>query len=222
MQEGGLYLFKSLACSNTVYYETLEHTKLFLQLANKYLKDYIYIHEYMLCKDGWVFVGRLKSKARIVEAYDQKRIKNKKTPQTLPVWKIISEQIRLFIGEYVTKYNNSTGREGSLIKRSYERYYFDTVQETKQVIRKIRRRVVGLQQAKKMYRAKKGHYRIPKKLGKGGIFLSSRRKNKRGVDLRNLLDLSVFQRFRKKVLAKVVKRTVKYTYQAHKTPIPDS
>lgn len=224
MRAGGLYIFKSIACSNTVYYESLEHTKIFLELANQHLKAYLYIHEYMLCKDGWVFMGRLKSETQIQNAYAMKRKRNKKLPKKLPVWKIISEQIRLFIAKYVTKYNKFTGREGTLVKQSYQRYYFETKREAKRIIQRIRRRVVGLQQGKKMYRAKKGHYRIPNELGKGSIFLSSRRE-KRWKRVKkeggNLSEFPLFQGLTTKVLTKKIKKYIRQTKQAHNTPIPD-
>lgn len=221
MKAGGLYLFRSMACSNTVYYEQLTDAQEFLKLAQQHLKEYLYIHEYMLCKDGWIFVARLKSKEQILKAYDTKRARKKKLPKQLEVWKIISEQMRLFISNYVTKYNDVSGREGCLVKRPYQRYFFETVQEAKRMIRRIRRRVVGLAQEKKMYRAKKGHYRIPKKLGKGGIYLSSKRKKGERGRLRNSLELSILQEFTKKVTPKIMKKHLRLTLKAHNTPIPD-
>lgn len=225
MHPGALYFFKSVACSNTVYFEDIEHTKIFLELANQHLKDYILIHEYMLCKDGWVFVGRLKSEEQIQKSYAKKRERHNKPAKKEAVWKIISEQMRLFIGGYVTKYNASTRREGGLVKRSYERYFFETKREALGIIKRLRRRIVGLQQARKRYRAKKGHYRIPKKFGKGGIYLSSRRDKRRdgkSGDVKNMLDLTVFQHFRKEVLTKRIKKLIKFTKSAHNIPIPDS
>lgn len=221
MEARALYVFKSVACSNTVYYENLDHAKFFLELAQQHLKGYIVIHEYMLCKDGWLFLGRLKSEKQIQAAYAKKRKKYNKLPKTLPVWKIVSEQMRLFIGGYVTRYNGSTGREGSLVKRPYERYLFETKESALRMINRVRRRLVGLQQGKKMYRAKKGHYRIPKKLGKGGIYLSSRRSKRKNGGGRDVLDCSVFQLLSSKVLTKVIEKCVKYTKSAHKLKIPD-
>lgn len=221
MRAGCLYMFKSIACSNTVYFEALDNTKSFLQIANQHLKEYLHIHEYMLCKDGWVFIARLKSKENIQMAYAKKRKKYKKPPKEIAVWKIISEQVRLFIAKYVTHYNAITKREGVLVKRPYERYYFETLSEAKRVIKRIRRRLVGLQQGKKMYRAKKGHYRIPKKLGKGGIYLSSKRRRRVEGELRNELELSVFQRVKRKVLTKSIEKRIKFTLNTHQPPIPD-
>lgn len=221
MKAGALYLFKSSACSNTVYFEELDHAKVFLDLAQQHFKGFLYIHEYMLTKDGWLILARLKSKKDILQAYTTKCKKYNNLPKELPIWKIISEQVRLFIANYVTKYNASTKREGGLVRRPYERYYFDTVQEAMKMIKRIRRRVVGLEQGKKMYRAKKGHYRIPKKQGKGAIYLSSKRRKKKDGRLQDLIDLSVFQRLRTKLLAKKLSPLVKHTKYAHNTPIPD-
>lgn len=221
MQAGCLYLFKSVACSNTVYFEQLSDTQDLLRLAQQHLKDYLYVHEYMLCKDGWIFVARLKSNKQIQSAYAKKRARKGKKPKSLAVWEIVSEQMRLFIGGYVRLYNKSTEREGSLVKRPYERYYFEHVQDAKRMIRKIRRRVVGLQQMNKKYRAKKGHYRIPNKLGKGTIYLSSRRRKVRGGEVREELDLSLFQRVTNRLLTKKMKKTIKRTKSKHITPIPD-
>lgn len=223
MQAGGLYFFKSSACSNTVYFEELDHAKIFLHLAKQQLKGFLYIHEFMLCKDGWGFLARLKSEKNIQKAYRNRCRKYGKLPKELPAWKIISEQMRMFLSEYVTKFNRDTGREGVLVKRPYERYYFETVKEAKRMIKRIRRRLVGLHQGKKMYRAKKGHYRIPKKLGAGGIYMSSKRRKKRGAGKeRNVLDIAVFQQLKSKVLLKVIKKKIQYTFVAHSTPPPDS
>lgn len=223
MQAGCLYMFKSIACSNTVYYEELTDAETFLRLAQQHLKDYLYIHEYMLCKDGWVFLARLKTRNQIQRAYAKKRERYCKPQKEMSSWKIISEQMRLFIGSYVSTYNDRTGREGTLVKRPYERYFFETVQEGLDMIRRIRRRIIGLQQGKKMYRAKKGHYRISKKMGKGSIYLSSRRKRKRGRkgEVRNVLYLSVFQQLKSKVLAKKMSKLINQTKSTHKPPIPD-
>lgn len=221
MHGGGTYLFKSVACSNTVYFEQHMDTRTFLQLANQHLKGFLKIHEYMLTKDGWIFVAKLKSDKAIQEAYAKKRKKYKKLQKEQASWKIISEQIRLFIGGYVTCYNQRTGREGTLVKRPYERYYFDTKKEAMRIIKRIRRRTIGMQQGKKMYRAKKGHYRIPKKYGKGGIFLSSRRKRRRKSQVGNMLDLSVFQLLNKKVATKMIEKAIPQTKSTHNTPIPD-
>lgn len=217
------YLFKSIACSNTVYFEKLDHAKNFLELARQHLKGYLYIHEYMICKDGWVFVARLRSEEQIKRAYDSKRQRKGKSPKELPTWKIISEQIRLFISGYVGQYNEQTGREGTLVKRTYERYYFERKKEALRMIKRIRRRVVGMQQGKKMYRAKKGHYRIPKQLGKGGIYMSSKRDwRKKGgkKKIKKMLDTSVFQLFTNKVVTKKIKKLVQSTIKAHSPPIP--
>lgn len=215
------YLFRSLACSNTVYFETLDDAKTFLLLAQQKLGAYMIIHEYMLSKDGWCFVTRLQSDEKIQSAYAKKRKKYKKSTNVLPTWKIVSEQVRLFLSEYVTKYNHRTGRKGSLVRRNYERYIFDTKREAMRTIKRIRRRVVGMGQPKKMYRAKKGHYRIPKKLGRGDIYLSSKRRKGRGGRVSDLLDCSVFQRLTNKVLAKRIRMAVTFTKKCHNTPIPD-
>lgn len=215
------YLFRSIACSNTVYYETLADAKAFLALAQQHLGGYMTIHEYMLSKDGWCFVCRLYSDKKIQKAYAKKRKKYNKAPKELATWRIISEQVRLFLSAYVPDYNQRTGRKGTLVSRSYERFIFDTKREAMRMIKRIRRRVVGMGQPKKKYRAKKGHYRIPKNLGKGAIYLSSRRKKRWDGKIKNLLEFPLFQRLTNKVLAQKLKKTVKRTKKAHNTPIPD-
>lgn len=221
MQARSLYLFKSVACSNTVYYEELEHTKIFLGLAQKHLNEFLTIHEYMLTKDGWMFLARLKSKNQILKAYANKRKKLNKSPKDIPVWQIVSEQIRLFLSSYVTKYNNSTGREGVLVKRPYQRFYFESKQEAMSIIQRIRRRVIGIQQTNKKYRAKRGHYRIPKTLGKGSIYLSSGRSKRGAGKVWNRLELTVIQLLKSKVLAEMLNKAVKQTKTLHNSPIPD-
>lgn len=225
MKGGGLYMFVGKACSNTAYFETLEDAKLFLQLAQEKLKNYLYIHEYMLNEDGWCFIARLKSKDQILSTYLGKHGSKLDTDEAIELWRIISERMRLFLCEYVVKYNQRTGREGGLVKRSYERYYFETVSEAKQQIRRMRRRKIGLQQTMKKYRAKRGHYSIPKKQGCGTIYLSSRRKKKwvdRGCEgLREMTEGAVFQLFSSEVVPSILKVMLKDTIKSHQTPIPD-
>lgn len=217
MKAGGLYLFQGSACSNTLYFESLDDAKLFLKLANKKLKKYLYIHEFMLNQDGWVLLARLKSKTKIQQAFSKD---NKDSSAS--VWKIISEMMRQFISEYVVKYNRRTGREGGLVRRNYERFFFETVKEAKRTIRKIRKRQVGLQQSLKKYRPSRGQYRISKKMGSGSIFLSSRRRNWKRGELRNSSELTVFQIVNPKVARLKLKKHISNTLSLHRTPPPDS
>lgn len=164
VEANGFYVFSGRSNANSCFIERLSHAKVFLIYANYFLKEYLTIHEYLINKDGWTMIVKIKSKNTILHFTNQ---------TTHHIWKIISERVRLFISTFVRVTNKSKGRTGSLVHSEYERYYFDTLKESKEFIDKIRTQQIKFY-SKKKYRGLKTHYKVPKKLGKGSIFLCSR------------------------------------------------
>jgi len=123
------------------------------------------VYDYIINRDGWML---------LVKIHSEKMIADQENKKSLPIWKIISERMRLFLSTFVRVTNNSKGRTGCLVHRSYERIYFESYQEAKELIRKIKNQQIKLYNGRKRYRGLKSHYRISGRLGKGSIFLCSK------------------------------------------------
>ena len=219
MYAGCYYLLKGEANANSCFIENMHEAKLFIKLADRYLRDYVKIHEYLLTAEGWMLQVTIKKSKEIRYQYQLKR-NNKINPikAEKELWYIISEQVRLMLSQYVLKTNKLEGRTGSKVKESYKRYYFETAGEAKAIILRMKNQKIRLIQRNKKYRKLKTHYRIPKEIGDGSVFLCSKwikneeskviRAKKIGFKKLYVLDLD------KLVLTKMLKNT--YSNHLHK------
>ncbi len=169
----GYFLFQGKASANSSFIEDLREAKEFIILANYYFKGYLKIHEYLLCQDGWNFIVKIHSLEALSKKVGMLDLREDQ------VWRIISERMRIFLSRFVKYTNRKQGRTGSKVHSSYERFIFETLSEAQTYIEGIRKGYIKLHQKRKKYRAKRSHYMIPKKLGKGSIFISSRKLRKR-------------------------------------------
>ena len=158
------YLFEGKAAANSVFIENLREAKQFCIYANAFLKGYLKIHEYLITQDGWLMIVKLHAKNEI----------QKLSTSETECWRIISERMRLLLSTYVRVTNKWEGREGVKVKHSYTRYYFKTLKSAKLCIAEIRSQQHRLYQKKKKYRGLKTHREIPRKVGKGNMFLCSK------------------------------------------------
>lgn len=156
-----LYLFKSTASANSVYFETDDMIKLFLKYFNYYLKDFVKIHELSLNKDGWAIILKTKTEVTIRKHFILKSKSNVKNGRK-DIWRIISERIRVFISTYVRVSNKLLGREGTLVRKSFERYEFESEVELKEYIESMHLNEVDLSQEKQKYRGLSKHFRVSK------------------------------------------------------------
>ena len=186
---GGFYIFESKAAANSNYIEKISEAKLLLIYANYFLKDYLVIYDYLITKDGWQMAVKLKSSSEILSAQGDEKVD---FPDETMIWRIISERIRLFISTYAKKANYLRGRQGSFVRNSYEKYYFQTLKEAKSHLGLMRNQLVKMYQRKPKYRGLKSHYCIPKKLGQGSIFLCSKDIKKLKYDRGIKMELPVF------------------------------
>ena len=189
----GFYLFTGEASANSCFIESITEAKIFIRLANQYLKDYVKVHEYLLTAEAWMMQVRIRSSRKVIKAYTRKRIKNKKPVELNPeIWRIISEQVRLMLAHYVKITNKLENRAGSKVKESYKRYRFDSATEVKELIDKMRNQKLRLIQRNPKYRKVRTHYRIPKELAQGNVILCSKRlgigkKNRKGIGFKSFV-----------------------------------
>lgn len=166
MEPGKYYVLESSASANSVYFETDALARLFFRYCNYYLKNCLYIREYALNQDGWVMLVKIKS-AKTIRKYfgtihSKRKIKSTvlESADSKPIWRILSERIRLFISTYVRMSNKVLGREGSLVRRTYTRYQFDSLNQAQAYISTIRENKHQLQQSKKKYCGLTEHFRM--------------------------------------------------------------
>lgn len=134
---GCVYLFKSLSCGNSCYFETEDEILEFKKLFNRHLNKYVSIHSLQLNIEGYRILVKVKDKRTIISNYRMERILSGKEINEVFIsepWRIISEKIRIIHSLFVRKVNKLRERSGVLVKKSYERYYFDSLEEAKYFI----------------------------------------------------------------------------------------
>lgn len=160
LEAGGFYIIQSKASANSNYFEKDGLASLFFKYFNYYLKDYMDLYEYSLNQDGWIMAIRIKSRKTIKKQY-QEIIHNRKKKDSdndkKEIWRIISERMRIFISTYVRLSNKLLGREGSLVKRKYERYRFENHQEAIKYIHDLRNQEIDISQPKSKYQGNRKH-----------------------------------------------------------------
>lgn len=132
MYPDSYYLFESLSSARSCYFKTEEEIDLFKKLWKRYLSEYLETHKMYLSSEGYQILLKIKSKSILVKRYKKKFRRKRKEIKSRYVeepWRIVSEQIRIFHSVYVKAVNKIRGREGVLVKRSYERYYFEGLEE---------------------------------------------------------------------------------------------
>ena len=165
VQADCFYIFQGRSNANSCFIENLSQGELFLTYANHYLKGYLTVYDYVINRDGWMMVVKIKSKNDLL---------SKKDLDEGSVWRIVSERVRLFLGTFAKVSNDRKGRTGCLVHRPYERLYFETLREAMYVINGVRQQRIKIYNGRKKYRGKKTHFRVEKSIGKGSIFISSR------------------------------------------------
>jgi len=162
-----VYVFTSKSAANSNYIESISEAKKIFTYASYFLKNYLNIYEYNITRHGFQMVVKIKNLEQLNDAeniqLDRSQITN-----------LISERMRLFISHYVICINKMRGRTGSLVHSKYEKQAFESILEAREWVENIRKKTKVMYQRKRKYRGLKSHYRIPKRLGKGSIFLCSK------------------------------------------------
>lgn len=132
IQAGCYYLFESLASGKSCYFESEEEIKNFRSLFSRYLSECVEIHKMYLSSEGYQILLRVKS-LRVLRMMYKKRCERRgvevKKAYMDEVWRIVSEQMRIFHSVYVKSSNRIRGRKGVLVQSRFSRYYFDSKEE---------------------------------------------------------------------------------------------
>jgi len=205
-----LYLWKICPSANSVTAEKIYQAKYFLKLANRRFQGFLKIRDYLINSHSISLVIEIEDAKTIFDSYAKRRShksEKEREKDKVAIWEIISEEVRHVLSMYVKWYNLKTGRKGSLVARNYERYYFESLDEAKNYIRKIKEEELIYAQVRKRYQPKRPLIKLMEYAGKGMIFLSSRYLDlgKRVKEFRDgALQVSIFS---DDVLRKLIKRT---------------
>ena len=199
IQANGFYVFSGRANANSCFIEKISHAKKFLVYANHFLKGYLVIYDYIITRDGWTMVVKIK--------LDQK-IKNNNSKSKDEVWRVISERMRLFLSTFVRVTNKQKGRTGCLVHSSYQRSFFLSLKEATSFLEKIRTQNIKHYAKKKKYRGLKTHYKISKKKGQGSVFLCSKEIRKVKKEISKSFEVIDFKGLTNLVLQKMINLTI--------------
>jgi len=210
----GFYVIKIHASANSAFAEKIKHAKQFLEIIDKKLYGYATVHRYVIQRGCVVLVLRLSNRTQIISQYLIQRELSKKANRRLDFqepWKIISEQFRHIISQYVKWFNRETGRTGSMVARRYERYFFETEIEAIHYMDALEKEILNESGQRLKYRACDRIGQLIKYAGKGIIYLTSFNVNKQSK--------KVFDCGGIKVIAglniDVVRHLVKSTFHNH-------
>lgn len=121
------YMFESLSSGRSSYFESGEEVKLFKKLFELHLSKHVELHRMYLFTEGYQLLVRTRHRSTILNNFRKKKAKQGKTVNIeyiLEPWRVISEQMRIFMSSYVRQVNSMRGREGVLVKSRYNRYFF--------------------------------------------------------------------------------------------------
>lgn len=175
MQAEHLYLIRGASGANSPFFENEGDCKLFLELADRFLQDYLHIASFQNNRDGWIMIIRTKSAIDIKRAYYTRRGLSKKCKKEFEyteIWKILSDQIRIFLSTYVKVTNARTGRVGGKVRSRYERFVFESEEEALKICDMLEREYYAQVQPLKRYRPSKRLHKIRRKLLRTSIYMS--------------------------------------------------
>ena len=216
----GLYVFEGRVAANSSYFENIEECKKFLIYANYFLKDIMTIHEFILTRHGWHMLVKIKSKDQIQDFNNSKTSGNDSPPNSIEIWKIVSEQVRLFLSTFVRVVNKRRGRTGVLVHSSYMRFCFESLREAKSHILKLREQLLKLSQKRKKYCGKKNHWEVTKKRGSASIFLCSKYLDRAIEKAKKILGKTIFKGSQDLVLHTLVKKTLQLHNHVDRSSTP--
>lgn len=175
MQPDQIYLIRSASTANSPFFETEADCKLFLRLADRHLSQFLSINRYQNNRDGWVMIITTASEEAIRLAYKARRVRSKKCKPECAfteVWRMLSDQIRIFLSIYVKTTNELTGRSGTKVRCRYERFVFESTEEAKEISDSLDREFYDQAQNKRRYRPTWRQHEIRKRLLQTSIYIS--------------------------------------------------
>lgn len=175
MQAEHMYLIRGSSVSNTPFFEHKEDCKLFLALADPYLKDYLTVASFQNNRHGWVMIIATKTESEIKRAYYARRAKSKKCLKKFElkeVWRMLSDQIRIFLSTYVKNTNHHSGRKGAKVRHRYERFVFESEIEALEIKASLESACHPLAQPLERYRPRKYQSKVRDSMIKTCIYMS--------------------------------------------------
>lgn len=176
IEHNSIYLLEGLCTANTHFIENEKEVRIFLNLINRRLGQYMSILEYVIKPTGWQLIVKTKSEYKIKTSYfNQLKRKNIRPKRVLnSVNLIISEAIRILRSRFTNITNPLRGREGNASKKVFQKYQFSSIEEARKYIRKIRDREVSLDQPNMKYQANPRYFDQKGELLRNPELLSSK------------------------------------------------
>lgn len=175
MGSDNLYLIRGASTSNCPFFENESDCALFLELADRFLGDYVTITSFQNNRDGWAMIIKTKSAISIKAAYYARRAKSakcKKEFEYKEVWRMLSDQVRIFLSTYVKATNYRSGRKGGKVRCRYERFLFETEAEAVAVRDSLAEEFYTQAQPRKRYRPIAKMCRLSRKMLRSSIYMS--------------------------------------------------
>lgn len=174
MEAEHVYLIRGCSVANTPFFEQEADCKLFLELADHYLKEYLTIASFQNNRDGWVMIIVTKTASVIKNAYCARRLLSKKCKKEFElqeVWKMLSDQIRILLSTYVRRTNHETGRKGAKVRHRYERFVFNSVEEALAMQESLEGECYPLEQPEERYRPSDELSTLTKSMIRSSIYM---------------------------------------------------
>ena len=178
MQPDHIYLIRGASTANATYFESEADCKSFLELADKYLGEYVSINCFHNNRDGWVMIITTKDEETIKAAYRKRReasTKCKPECELTMVWRILSDQVRIWLSRYVKEANQNTGRVGGRVRGKYERYIFESTEEVEATRLMMEELRYDQAQPRRRYRPGPNMSSVAAKRLRGSIYLCCKR-----------------------------------------------
>jgi hypothetical protein len=137
LKTGGFYVFESLCSANSIFFKSEIEINLFKKLIKQHLTRFLDITKLYIDTNGYQIVVRIKQRRTVLKNYKEDCKEKQKTPKLELLntpWKIISEKMRIFKSTFVKAINRLRGREGVLVKNSFKKVYFETLEEYEKYI----------------------------------------------------------------------------------------
>lgn len=140
MQANHLYMIRGASTANSPFFESEGDCRLFLELVDRFLGDYLKVGCFQNNRDGWAMIITTRSAVAIKKAYYRRRaqsMKCRKEHEYTEVWKMLSDQIRIFLSTYVKATNFRSGRTGGKVRCRFERFIFESEEEAMKMRRTL-------------------------------------------------------------------------------------
>lgn len=167
MEADHVYLMRGASTARSPFFEREADCKVFLELADRYLGEYLKILRFQNNRDGWVMIVRTRSAIDIKRAYFFRRNRSEKCDRQfdfVEVWQMLSDQVRIFLSTYVKATNYISGRKGGKVRRRFERFVFENEEEYRMTCEALEQQYYFQGQPRKRYRPSKRSHELRKKL----------------------------------------------------------